>query len=168
MVGAPWARATEAATRDDAAAILATLGLHDWAHALTSELSTGMRRIADLAMQIASRPRVLLLDEPTGGVAQREAEAFGPLLRRLRDDLGCGVLIVEHDMPLLMAVCDRVYAMEAGRIIACGTPDEVRNDAAVVASYLGTDPAAIERSGRRGHGAVERPVPVTTRSATGT
>jgi ABC-type branched-subunit amino acid transport system ATPase component len=80
-------------------------------------------------------------------VAQREAEAFGPLLRQIRDELECSVLIVEHDMPLLMGLCDRVYALEAGRVIAEGTPTEIRNDLRVVASYLGTRDDAITRSG---------------------
>src|SRR5213075_3377599 len=114
-------------------------GLGPWADSLTSELSTGTRRICDLAAQVAAEPKLLLLDEPTAGVAQREAEAFGPLLRRIRDELDCSVLIVEHDMPLLMGLCDRVYALEAGSVIAEGTPEEIRDDVRVIGSYLGTD-----------------------------
>ncbi len=125
-------------------------GLTPWADALLSELSTGTRRICDLAAQVVAEPKLLLLDEPTAGVAQREAEAFGPMIRGIRDDLGCAILIVEHDMPLLMGVCDRVYAMEAGRVIAEGTPTEIRDDPAVIASYLGTDEVAIGRSGSGG------------------
>jgi ABC-type glutathione transport system ATPase component len=74
---------------------------------------------------------------------------FGPLLRRIRDELDCAIVIVEHDMPLLMGLCDRVYAMEQGQVIAEGTPAEIRNDPRVIASYLGTDDAAIDRSGTR-------------------
>jgi ABC-type branched-subunit amino acid transport system ATPase component len=123
------------------------MGLSSYAHTLTSDLSTGTRRICDLTIQLAGRPKVLLLDEPTAGVAQRETEAFGPLLRRIRDELDCAIVIVEHDMPLLMGLCDRVYAMEQGAVIAVGTPAEVRADPAVIASYLGTDESAINRSG---------------------
>jgi ABC-type multidrug transport system ATPase subunit len=72
---------------------------------------------------------------------------FGPLLRRIRDELGAAILIVEHDMPMLMGLCDRIYAMESGRVIAEGTPEQVRNNPAVIASYLGSDHAAIDRSG---------------------
>jgi ABC-type transporter Mla maintaining outer membrane lipid asymmetry ATPase subunit MlaF len=90
-----------------------------------------------------------MLDEPTAGVAQRDAEAFGPLLRQVRDELDCAVLIVEHDMPLLMGLCDRVYAMEAGHVIAEGTPAQIRHNPAVVASYLGSENVAITRSGAR-------------------
>ena len=96
---------------------------------------------------IVAEPGLVLLDEPTSGIAQREVEAFAPLLRSLRDDLGCAILIVEHDVPLVMSLSDRVYCLESGRIISEGTPDEVRADPAVIASYLGTEAAAIERSG---------------------
>jgi ABC-type branched-subunit amino acid transport system ATPase component len=90
---------------------------------------------------------VLLLDEPTAGVAQRDAEALVPLLRRLRDELDCSILIIEHDMSLLMGLCDRIYAMDSGVVIAEGTPAEVRADPLVVASYLGTSDTVIDRSG---------------------
>ena len=125
------------------------MGLSDWSDTMTADLSTGLRRMTDLAMQIAARPKVLLLDEPTAGVAQREGEALGPVLRRIREELDCSILIVEHDMPLLMGLCDRIYAMESGTVVAEGTPEEIRNDPVVIASYLGTDAVAIERSGKR-------------------
>jgi ABC-type branched-subunit amino acid transport system ATPase component/branched-subunit amino acid ABC-type transport system permease component len=147
LVSAPWARAADARSLAEADRILEMMSLTNWRDALTSELSTGLRRITDLAMQIAARPAVLLLDEPTAGVAQREAEAFAPMLRRIRDELQCSILLVEHDMPLLMTLCDRIYAMDRGRILAEGTPEEIRHDPLVVASYLGTDIAAIDRSG---------------------
>jgi ABC-type branched-subunit amino acid transport system ATPase component len=138
---APWVRAGEGSSRKAAWALLERFGLTAWADVLTDELSTGTRRICDLAAQVASVPKVLLLDEPTGGVAQREAEAFGPLLRGIRDELGLSVLIIEHDMPLLMGLCDRIYAMDQGRVISEGTPEQVRADPAVIVSYLGTDEA---------------------------
>jgi ABC-type branched-subunit amino acid transport system ATPase component/ABC-type branched-subunit amino acid transport system permease subunit len=149
MLRAPWARAADRNARAEADALLATTGLTDWADTLTGDLSTGLRRMTDLAMQIAAQPKVLLLDEPTAGVAQREGEALGPVLRRIREELDCSILIVEHDMPLLMGLCDRIYALEAGRVVAEGTPEEIRNDPAVIASYLGTDAVAIQRSGKR-------------------
>ncbi|HVU72902.1 MAG TPA: ABC transporter ATP-binding protein [Mycobacteriales bacterium] len=148
MVRAPWAVRAERQIAEEAAAIVDRFGLAPFADTLTGALSTGTRRICALATQIAARPTVLVLDEPTAGVAQREAEAFGPLLRRIREELACAIVIVEHDMPLLMALCDRVYAMERGAVIREGAPDEVRSDPAVVASYLGTDVVAIGRSGR--------------------
>jgi ABC-type branched-subunit amino acid transport system ATPase component/ABC-type branched-subunit amino acid transport system permease subunit len=147
MLWAPWARVTERRSRRAADEVLDRFGLMGWADARTVELSTGLRRICDLAAQVATRPRLILLDEPTAGVAQREAEAFGPLLRKIREELDCSVLIVEHDMPLLMGLCDRMYALEAGRVIAEGTPEQIRMDRGVVASYLGTTDVAIARSG---------------------
>jgi ABC-type branched-subunit amino acid transport system ATPase component/ABC-type branched-subunit amino acid transport system permease subunit len=148
MVGAPWVRSAERNSRRGALEIIEAFGLGPWADALTSELSTGMRRICDLAAQVATEPRLLLLDEPTAGVAQREAEAFTPLVRRIRDDLDCAVLVIEHDMPMLMGLCDRVYAMDAGSVIAEGTPAHIREDSSVIASYLGTNATAISRSGQ--------------------
>jgi ABC-type branched-subunit amino acid transport system ATPase component len=154
--GAPWVRSAESENLRGVDEVIDRLGLRPFAGRLTAELSTGTRRICDLAAQLVARPSVLLLDEPTGGVAQREAEAFGPLLRRIRDELECSVLIIEHDMPLLMGLCDRVYAMELGTVIASGTPEEVRDDPRVIASYLGTDEVAAARSGRA-VATVERP-----------
>jgi ABC-type branched-subunit amino acid transport system ATPase component/ABC-type branched-subunit amino acid transport system permease subunit len=148
MVGAPWVRTAERSSRQSALEIVEAFGLSPWADALTSELSTGMRRICDLAAQVATEPRLLLLDEPTAGVAQREAEAFGPLVRRIREDLDCSILVIEHDMPMLMSLCDRVYAMDAGAVIAVGTPQQIREDPSVIASYLGTDNTVVTRSGQ--------------------
>jgi ABC-type branched-subunit amino acid transport system ATPase component len=91
--------------------------------------------------------RVLLLDEPTAGLAQRETEAFGPLIMQVRRELDAAVLLIEHDMSLVMQVSDRVYCLEAGRVIAEGRPEEVRHDPLVVATYLGTDVRSIQRSG---------------------
>jgi ABC-type branched-subunit amino acid transport system ATPase component/ABC-type branched-subunit amino acid transport system permease subunit len=147
MLGAPWVSWAERRSRQRADEVLERLGLTPWADTLTGELSTGTRRICELAVQLTAEPEVLLLDEPTAGVAQRDAEAFGPLLRRIRDELDCSIVIVEHDMPLLMSLCDRVYAMELGRVIAEGTPERIREHPDVIASYLGTGDVAINRSG---------------------
>ena len=148
LVGAPWVRGPERSKQARARALLERVGLADREHTLVSELSTGMRRLLDLATVMAGGPGLVLLDEPTAGIAQREVEQFAPLLRALRDDLGCAIVIVEHDMPLLLSLCDRVYCLEDGTVIAEGTPQEVREDPRVVASYLGTDEAAISRSSR--------------------
>jgi ABC-type branched-subunit amino acid transport system ATPase component/predicted MFS family arabinose efflux permease len=113
------------------------------------ELSTGSRRIVDLACVLAHEPKVLLLDEPSSGIAQREAEALGPLLLRIRDLTGASVLIIEHDVPLLSSISDRVIALDLGEIIAVGTPEEVVRDPRVVGSYLGQSEDVIARSGAR-------------------
>jgi branched-chain amino acid transport system ATP-binding protein len=123
------------------------MGLGAFRQKLTGELSTGSRRIVDLACILAQDPKVLMLDEPSGGVAQKETEALGPLLLRVREQVGCAVLVIEHDMPLLRVICDEMIALELGSIIAQGTPEEVLEHPAVIESYLGTDDTAINRSG---------------------
>jgi ABC-type branched-subunit amino acid transport system ATPase component/ABC-type branched-subunit amino acid transport system permease subunit len=128
--------------------IIDLLKLGDYAETRIGDLSTGTRRIVELAAQIALGSRMLLLDEPTAGVAQKDAEAFGPLIKRVQRELGATVVLIEHDLPLVMSVSDRVYCLGAGKVIATGSPDAVRSDPAVIASYLGTDDRAILRSGK--------------------
>ena len=147
LLGLAGASRSERRKRDQVEELLVTMGLIAYRDKLVRELSTGTRRVLDIASILAQRPRLLLLDEPTAGLAQRETEAFGPLIRRVREQLGCAVLIIEHDIVLISSLCDRVYALEAGSVIASGPPDAVRSDPRVIASYLGTDEAAIARSG---------------------
>jgi ABC-type branched-subunit amino acid transport system permease subunit/ABC-type branched-subunit amino acid transport system ATPase component len=132
--------------RREADEIISYLGLGRYADSLMSELSTGTRRIVELGALIALDTKLMLLDEPTAGVAQKETEAFGPLIETVRRELGASILIIEHDMPMVMSISNRIYCLEAGRVIAEGTPTEVRNNPAVIASYLGTDERAIQRS----------------------
>ncbi|CAN5717091.1 hypothetical protein BH10ACT1_BH10ACT1_05810 [soil metagenome] len=137
----------EEQVRDRVDELMDLLGLNSFRSKFLRELSTGSRRIVDLACVVAHRPTVVLLDEPSSGIAQRETEALAPLILRIRDELGAAVLVIEHDMPLITAVSDRLVAMDQGSVIASGPPTEVLNDAAVVASYLGTTEAVIARSG---------------------
>jgi branched-chain amino acid transport system ATP-binding protein len=127
--------------------LIELMGLGAFRQKLTGELSTGSRRIVDLACILAQDPKVLMLDEPSGGVAQKETEALGPLLLRIVERTGCSVLVIEHDMPLLRTICDQMVALELGGVIARGTPAEVLEHPAVIESYLGTDDTAINRSG---------------------
>jgi ABC-type branched-subunit amino acid transport system ATPase component len=122
------------------------LGLVPFLNAFVAELSTGTRRIVELACSLAHSPRVLLLDEPSSGIAHKEAEALGPLLLKIQRELGASLVIIDHDVGLLSAVADRFVAMETGRVIADGTPNAVLADRHVISSYLGADPATIQRS----------------------
>jgi ABC-type branched-subunit amino acid transport system ATPase component/ABC-type branched-subunit amino acid transport system permease subunit len=137
---------SEAEVAEDVAALIALTGLDQYAENLVGELSTGTRRIVELACVVAQKPAVLLLDEPTGGVAQRETEAMGPLLLQVQKQTGCSILVVEHDMSLLATICDRMVALELGEVIAEGRPDYVLSHQQVIDSYLGTDEATIARS----------------------
>ncbi len=110
-----------------------------------AELSTGSRRIVDLAMALAHDPSVLILDEPSSGIAQRETEALAPLLRRIRDETGCALLVIEHDMPLIASISDQLVALDQGRVIARGTPREVLDNPLVVASYLGDTESTMDQ-----------------------
>ena len=136
----------EGRKRREADEIISYLGLGRYADSLMGELSTGTRRIVELGSLIALDSKLMLLDEPTAGVAQRETEAFGPLIRMIKEELGASILIIEHDMPMVMSISDRIYCLEAGHVIAEGTPESIRSNPAVIASYLGTDERAIQRS----------------------
>ena len=147
MLGIPPSPFVERRKRVEAEEIIHYLGLGRYADQLISELSTGTRRIVELGALIALDTQLMLLDEPTAGVAQKETEAFGPLIHAIRAELGSSILLIEHDMPMVMSISDRIYCLESGSVIAEGSPDQVRNDSGVIASYLGTDERAIQRSG---------------------
>ena len=147
MTALPPSPGQERAKRSGADEIIDYMGLRRYADHFVATLSTGTRRIVELSSLLAVNARVLLLDEPTGGVAQREAEAFGPLIKQVQAELDAAVIVIEHDMPLVMGISDRVYCLEAGAVIAEGTPEQVRQDPLVIASYLGTSDSAIGRSG---------------------
>jgi ABC-type branched-subunit amino acid transport system ATPase component/predicted MFS family arabinose efflux permease len=143
----PSVRTTEHDVAANVERLLELLGVTDFRDKLVRELSTGSRRIVDLACLLAHDPTVMLLDEPSSGIAQREAEALGPLLLRVREQTGTTLLVIEHDVPLLLGIADRLVALDLGEIVASGPPTEVVNDPVVVHSYLGTSEAAIARSG---------------------
>lgn len=113
------------------------VGLADVADRTAGDLPTGSARLVEIARALATKPRLLLLDEPASGLADIESEHLGQLLRSLAEE-GLAVLLVEHDMDLVMRVCDHIYVLDLGVIIADGTPDEVRSNERVLEAYLGS------------------------------
>jgi branched-chain amino acid transport system ATP-binding protein len=118
--------------------VLDLVGLRAIADMDVSSVPTGMARVVELGRALMTRPRVLLLDEPASGQTESETRAFGAMLRRLCSDEGLTILLVEHDMSLVMDVCDRIHVLDFGTIIATGTPSQIRHDQRVLDAYLGT------------------------------
>jgi branched-chain amino acid transport system ATP-binding protein len=133
------ARATEPIVEE----LLELLELRPLADRQPSALSEGQRKLVGVARALAAKPAVICLDEPAAGLDSRESEAFGRHLRRVADR-GTGMLLIDHDMGLVLGVCDKVVVLDFGRVIACGTPDEVRRNRKVVEAYLGTASDAVE------------------------
>jgi ABC-type branched-subunit amino acid transport system ATPase component len=143
----PWARRSEREKRRAVDRSLESFRLERFRHHLTGHLSTGTRRVVDLATIVLAHPRLLVLDEPTAGIAQREAEAFIPLLRRLQEVTGCTVLLVEHDVSLVFELCSNIFVMQNGKVVASGSPSELRHDPHAVAAYLGASDEALSVTG---------------------
>ena len=143
----PAVNVSEQAVQRRTDELIELLGLGAFRNKFVSEISTGTRRMVDLACILAHEPTVILFDEPSSGIAQRETEQLGPVLRQVREMTGSSLLVIEHDMPLLSSLADEVVALDLGRTVTRGTPDQVLVDPRVVAAYLGTSTEAVARSG---------------------
>jgi ABC-type branched-subunit amino acid transport system ATPase component len=141
MLFLPSATVEERAARDGALALLTRVGLADRARERASNLSYGEQRRVEIARALASHPRVMLLDEPTAGMNPGEVASIAALIRGVAA-AGHSVLLVEHNVKLVMDVCDRITVLNFGRVIADGTPSEVARDPAVITAYLGGEAAA--------------------------
>lgn len=131
------ARSQERQMRERAEEVMNALGLGGLAATPAGALNFAFRKRVDLARALASRPRLLLLDEPAAGLAREESEQLARLLRWIRDRYGCSLLLVEHNLELVMELCEEVIVLDFGRVIAAGPPEAVRNDPAVMEAYLG-------------------------------
>ncbi|MGE5135291.1 MAG: ABC transporter ATP-binding protein [Gemmatimonadota bacterium] len=134
--GLPRSDRDERHLRERAAAALDRVGAADLAARLPGELPYGLRKRVALARALVSEPRLLLLDEPAGGLAETELPELGELITSLAADTA--VVVVEHRMDLVMSACDTIAVLDFGKLIACGTPAEIQADPAVTAAYLGT------------------------------
>lgn len=137
--GAELLRPTKTCLPDVTLAAVDDFGLRPILDKSPDEISYGQRRLVAIARAVAARPSVLLLDEPVAGLSDQESNEFALLVRKLADDWGMGVLVIEHDLNFVMSICDRVTVIDFGRFVCAGTPDEVRNNPAAIAAYLGTD-----------------------------
>ena len=120
---------------------LAILGLERHAETIVSTLPYGVQRRAEIARAVATKPRFLLLDEPAAGLNEVESDQLLEVIRSLRNQLGCGIMVVDHDLRLIMRVSERIHALNEGRTLAEGTPAEIRRDQAVIEAYLGSESA---------------------------
>jgi branched-chain amino acid transport system ATP-binding protein len=136
-----WAKDRATNLREHTDALLERVGVAHLADERVDTLSTGYARLVELARALAAQPRLLLLDEPGSGLDSRESELFGDLLLELARE-GLTILLVEHDVELVMRVCDRIHVLDFGKKIAEGTPVEIQNNPVVQAAYLGEDEQA--------------------------
>ena len=132
--------------QERAEGVLESLGLAEHADAPAANLAHGDERRLGVARALATRPRFVLMDEPAAGLPEAEVPAFAAVVQAVRDEHGAGVLLIDHNMALVMDVCDRIYVLDQGRMLAGGTPDEIRANLDVAAAYLGD--SAVQRTSR--------------------
>jgi branched-chain amino acid transport system ATP-binding protein len=142
-LGALGAGLSRRAARARASQLIESLGLQRVARLRASALPHGEERRVGIARALAVGPRFLLLDEPAAGLDDAESLALTDTIAKLRDELGCGVLLVEHDMRIIFRVCERIQVLDYGKSIAVGSPEEIRSDRRVIAAYLGAKGAQI-------------------------
>jgi branched-chain amino acid transport system ATP-binding protein len=149
LLGLPWSDRDERRLRDQAVAALDRVGAAGLAQSMPDTLAYGLRKRVALARALVARPRLLLLDEPASGLSETELPELGELITGLAKDT-C-VVVIEHRMDLMMSICDTIFVLDFGKLIASGSPEQVQADPAVTAAYLGAEisPAGESATGRR-------------------
>ena len=147
----PASRNEERDIEQEANRLVDLIGMTAFAEKYASELSYGTLRLLELACMLALKPTLLLLDEPASGISQKETEALGPLLRRIKEQTGATIFLIEHDMPLVMSLADWIYVLDAGQNLSEGFPETIQADPKVVEAYLGTphERQKVEAQARR-------------------
>ncbi len=130
-------RAEEKRMRDDTDALLRQVGLYDLRDEMATSLPYGKQRLLEIVRALATKPKLLLLDEPAAGMNPQETDELGEFIKRIRSEFDLTVFIIEHHMNLVMKISDRIYVIEFGKQIAEGVPEEIRNDPTVIEAYLG-------------------------------
>jgi len=139
MLNTPGKRAEERMLKEEALALIDRLGLTERAQEPAVNLSYGNQRRVEIARALASRPAIVFLDEPAAGMNPKETQELAGLIVRLRRELDLTIAIIEHDMNLIMDICDRIVVMTEGRVLTTGAPSEIRKDSRVLEAYLGGD-----------------------------
>lgn len=139
ILGLPPTSQEEQATKHHSLELLALMGLADKADQLAHHLAYGDQRRLEIARALALKPQILLLDEPAAGMNPSEKGALSQLIRQIRHDFNLTVIVIEHHVPLVMGLCDRIAVLDFGQLIALGKPEIVRNDPAVIEAYLGDE-----------------------------
>jgi branched-chain amino acid transport system ATP-binding protein len=146
LFGLPWSDRDERRLREQAVAALGRVGVAELADSMPDTLAYGLRKRVALARALVGHPRLLLLDEPASGLSEKELPELGDLIREFAAE--ASVVVIEHRMDLMMTICDTIFVLDFGKLIATGTPEQVQADPAVTAAYLGTEENGREQAGR--------------------
>ncbi len=146
LFGLPWSDRDERRLREQAVAALGRVGVAELADSMPDTLAYGLRKRVALARALVGHPRLLLLDEPASGLSEKELPELGDLIREFAAE--ASVVVIEHRMDLMMTICDTIFVLDFGKLIATGTPEQVQADPAVTAAYLGTEGNGREQAGR--------------------